>query len=104
MNELFLQIVSAILTIIIALSTYYLKKWINTKVSKEQMDMFNYYLDLAVRCANQIYTPEEWEDKKEFVMHYLTDVVNDKLNLSLNEADLSNLIEGKVNEVKQGLK
>ena len=99
-NELFLKILSAIITIIMALVSAYVIPWLKSKVSKEQIDMFNYYLDLAVRCANQIYTADQWEQKKTYVMEYLTNVVNDKLNLTLTEEDISNLVEGKVNEVK----
>ncbi len=103
-NELFLQIVGALITIAIALVSAYVIPWLKTKVNAEQIATFNYYLDLAVRCANQIYTPEQWKEKKEYVMNYLTSVVNTKLKLSLTEEDLSNLIEGKVNEIKREIK
>lgn len=100
-NELFLQIISAILTILVALITTFVIPWFKARFTKEQMDAFNYYLDLAVRCANQIYTPEQWAEKKTYVTHYLTDVVNDKFALSLTEQDIDVLIEGTVKKVKE---
>lgn len=99
-NELFLKIVSAVITIIFALISAYVIPYFKAKVSQDQINTFNYYLDLAVRCANQIFTPEQWQEKKTYVMNYLTNVVNDKLKLTLSEEDLSNLVEGKVNEIK----
>lgn len=99
-NELFLKIVSAIITIITALITAYVIPWLKTKINENQMEQINKYIELAVRCANQIYTPEEWAQKKEFVLDYITEIVNKKFSLTLSQEDINLMIEGKVNEVK----
>lgn len=99
-NELFIKICSGIITIVVAVVMYVLIPYINSKLNKTQLEKLDYYLNLAVRCANQIYTPEQWEQKKVYVTEYITDVVNSKLKLSLNEKDIDMLIEGVVNSVK----
>lgn len=64
MNDLFIKIVSAILTIIVALITSVVIPWIKTKITAEQMELLKRYTEYAVRCAEQIYSPDEWQDKK----------------------------------------
>lgn len=99
-DELFIKICSGIITIVVAVVMYVLIPYISSKLNKTQLEKLDYYLNLAVRCANQIYTPEQWEQKKAYVTEYITDVVNTKLKLSLNEKDIDMLIEGVVNSVK----
>jgi len=100
-NDLFLEIVSSVLTIIVALITAYVIPWLKSKVNETQMQQIDKYIDLAVRCAEQIYTPEQWKEKKQFVLDYVTNVVNDKFSLSLTEEDIDLMIEGIVNKVKK---
>lgn len=59
------------------------------------------YCILAVRAAEQMFTPEQWMEKKEYVTAYITDIVNNKLKIGLDEQDINNIIEGVVNEVKK---
>lgn len=99
-DELFIKICSGIITIVVAVVMYVLIPYISSKLNKTQLEKLDYYLNLAVRCANQIYTPEQWEQKKAYVTEYITDVVNSKLKLSLNEKDIDVIIEGAVNLIK----
>lgn len=102
MNDLFLKIVSALITILVALITSVVIPWIKSKITAEQMELLDKYVEYAVRCAEQIYTPEEWQEKKVFVMDYITQVINQKLNLTLTYEDINTLVEGVVQEVKHG--
>ena len=99
-NEIFIEIIGAVLTIIVSLVTAFLIPWLKSKLNQTQLEKLDYYLNIAVRCANQIYTPEQWKEKKSYVTLYITDVVNDKLHLTLSEEDIDLLIEGCVNKVK----
>lgn len=99
-NELFIKIIGAILTIIVAIITGVVIPMIKAKLNQTQLEKLNYYLNLAVRCANQIFTPEQWEQKKMYVTAYITDKVNNVLKLSLNAEDIDVLIEGCVNQIK----
>lgn len=100
MNELFIKIVGAILTILVAVITSVVIPMIKTKMNQTQLEKLDYYLNLAVRCANQIFTPEQWEAKKTYVTAYITDKVNNGLKLSLTAEDIDVLIEGCVNQIK----
>ena len=101
-NELFIKIVGAILTILVALITGFVIPWLKSKVDGEQTQKLAYYVDMAVRCAEQIYTPDQWQDKKQYVTDYITRLVNDTFNLTLSSQDIDVLIEGAVNQIKKG--
>lgn len=100
-EQLFVQVVSAVITIIVSLISAYAIPWLKAKISKDQIETLNYYLELAVKCANQIYTAEQWQEKKQYVTNYIVDVINNKLSLTLTEQDIDTLIEGMVNHVKK---
>ena len=76
-NEIFIKIVGGVITILCALITGFVIPWLRSKLNESQMNNLNYYLNLAVRCANQIYTPEEWIQKKQYVTEYITVIVVD---------------------------
>lgn len=99
-NELFIKIIGAVITILVALITGFVIPWIKSKFNETQLKKLDYYLNLAVRCANQIYTPDEWMAKKEYVTWYISDKVNKELRLTLTSKDIDVLIEGVVNQVK----
>lgn len=99
-NELFIKIIGAVITIIVAIITGVVIPMIKAKLNQTQLEKLDYYLNLAVRCANQIFTPEQWEAKKKYVTCYITDKVNNVLKLSLNAEDIDVLIEGCVNQIK----
>lgn len=101
-NELFLKILYLVLTIIAGLISAYVIPWLKTKVNEAQFEQIEKYIARAVRAAEQLYTPEEWEQKKEFVTDYITTVCNSKFSLSLTAEDINYLIEGFVNEIKRG--
>lgn len=100
-NELFIKIVGAVITILVSLITAFVIPWIKTRVETDKLEKFDYYLKLAVRCANQIYTPEQWKEKKQYVTDYITKLCNDTFKLSLTAQDIDVLIEGYVNEIKR---
>ena len=101
-NEIFMKIISAIVTIICALISAYLVPWIRAKITAEQMAQITDYAIKAVRAAEQLYTPEQWQQKKQHVLEYMLDVINDKFRIRLTIEDIDTLIEGVVNEVKKG--
>lgn len=100
-NYLFIKVVSSILTILVAIITSVIIPWIKAKITAEQMEQIKKYTEYAVRCAEQIYSPEEWQDKKAWVMDYITELINERLHLSLTYEDINTLVEGVVNEVKR---
>lgn len=100
-NDLFLKIISAILTVLVALITTFVIPWIKSRVETAKLDKVNYYVQMAVRCAEQIYTPEQWKEKKQYVTDYVTKLCNDNFHLTLTSEDIDVIIEGAVNLIKQ---
>lgn len=101
-TELFIKIVSAVITIVISLVTAYVIPYLKAKIGTDGMDKLYWYVDMAVRCADQIFTPEQCEQKKAYVFAYILSVVNNKLHINLDEADIDIIIEGAVNQIHKG--
>lgn len=98
----FITIFMAVVTIIVTLVGAYVIPFIKQKITNEDMDTISYYLDLAVRCADQIFTPLQWEEKKKYVKGYIQKVVDEKLHIHLTDQDLETLIEGCVRQIHYG--
>lgn len=99
-TELFMKLVMSLISILGVIFTAYVLPWIKANVTQKQLDMLSYYVCVAVRCAEQMYKPEEWQQKKEYVTAYVMEVVNSKLHIGLDEQDIDIIIEGVVNEIK----
>lgn len=101
MNEkLFLEIASGVITIAVALVTGLLIPYLRTKIDSAKLKELDYYISMAVRCAEQLYTPDQWKEKKAYVTQYVTDVINNLLKLKLTPEEIDALIEGAVNQIK----
>ena len=99
-NELYMQIFQLLVTILLGIITVYVIPLIKSKVSKDQMETLIYYVNIAVKAASQIYTKEQWAEKKDYCMNYLKTITNEKLNISLSDEEMSTLIEGVLNGLK----
>lgn len=101
-SEIFTQLILLAITIIGAIITAYVVPFVKSKFTAEEITNLTYYIGLAVRAAEQIYTPEQWAIKKEYVFKYAKEIIAEKLNITLTDAQLDAIIEGVVNEVKKG--
>ena len=100
-TKVFMTIAMAIISIAGTLITAYVIPWIKANISEKDFNKIIKWSRLAVRCADQIFTPEQWEQKKEYVMQYIIDKCN-KLGLKLSEVDINTLIEAMVNQIHHG--
>lgn len=100
-SDTFVKIVGAVLTILATLITVYVIPAIKSHINQKDIDTLMYYISVAVRCADQIFTREQWEEKKQYVFDYIIDIVNEKLHIKLSESDIDTLIEGVVNEIHE---
>lgn len=100
-TKLFMTIAMAIISIAGALVSAYVIPWIKTNVSAKDLETITFWVRFAVRCADQLFTPEQWEQKKEYVMQYIIDKCNE-LGLKLTEVDINTLIEAMVNQIHHG--
>ena len=100
-TKVFMTIALSIISIAGALVSAYVIPWIKANISAKDMDTIVFWVRFAVRCADQLFTPEEWEKKKSYVMAYIIDKVA-QLGLKLTEEDINTLIEAAVNQIHHG--
>lgn len=100
-NETLNMIIKTVVACVSVILTTFVIPWIKGKVNADKLAKIEEYTVLAVRCAEQIYTPEEWREKKDYVVAYVAKKAI-KIGLYLTAEDINNLIEGIVNEVKKG--
>lgn len=96
--ENILKILFCLIDAIIILCSAYLVPFLKSKLTAEKYNTLCNYISSAVRCAEQLYSDNLL--KKNFVLNYITRVINNKLNIDMSEDDLNVLIESIVCEVK----
>ncbi len=98
-NEMITVIIKALVAVLSVLITSVVIPYIKGKIGENKYNEIKYYVEYAVRCAEQLYTPEQWQEKKAYVKAYILRKAAD-LGINMTEEDLDILIEGIVNEVK----
>ena len=98
-NEMITVIIKAVVAVLSVLITSVIVPYIKGKIGENKYEEIKYYISYAVRCAEQLYTPEQWQEKKAYVFAYIVRKAED-LGINMSEEDLNVLIEGIVNEVK----
>lgn len=101
-NELLVKIIGAVITIIIALVSAYVIPFVKSKIGESNFSMLLGYIDAGVRCAEQLYTVEQWKEKKQYVFDYTKGLIDKVVHIKLTDDEIDTLIEGMVNEVKHG--
>lgn len=96
-------IVKALGVIVALIMTFVIKPYINSKISATEQAKLENYIKIAVRCAEQIFTQEQWAQKKEYVTNYIKSILGKLVNIELTDDELDNLIEGFVYEVKHNV-
>ena len=94
-------LVKALAIVLGMIFTMIIKPAIETYVGKDNLEEYLGYIKVAIRCAEQIFTPEQWAEKKNYVYHYAINKAND-MGMKLTEEDIDIIIEGFVNELKKG--
>lgn len=90
------QIIVAVLTLVISLIAAFLIPYLKTKVSAEKLDTIKFWVNIAVEAAEMIYVGTgRGQEKKDYVVQFL----NSK-GFTLNVAEIENLIEAAVMELK----
>lgn len=100
--ELITKLVEAIVTVVVVLISAYVIPWLKGKIGEDKYNQIKYYIEYAVRCAEQIYKEDQSKEKKEYVMSYITHKLND-IGITMTEEDISVLIESTVNYIKYGM-
>lgn len=99
--ELTTKLIETILTLLGILITAYVVPWLKEKIGEQKYNNFIDFVDRCVRAADQIYEPEQWLDKKVYVVGLVQDYAH-KIGLCLDEAEIDAIIEGLVNILREG--
>ena len=97
--EMISKITECTITVIVLLVSAYVIPYLRNKIGADKMQLLEQFVEAAVRAAEQLYKPEEWKLKKDYVTQLVTEKAND-LGIGLNEAEIDAVIEGIVNYVK----
>lgn len=91
--------IKLIITIISVAITTFIIPWIKSNIESTK---YNDFLELVHKCveaANQLYTPDEWEKKKLYVLEIVHNYcLEHGVNITTQEMDA--IIEGFVKAVK----
>ena len=91
------NIVSAVITLIMAVITIFLIPWLKNKLDADKFEKIQAWTKVAVQAAEMIYIGVgRGEEKKAYVIQYL----NEK-GFKLDTATIDALIESAVHELKQ---
>ena len=99
-SEIVLKALLSVVSIVASLVGIYVIPALKASKHHKEFAMLNDFMVDMVRSANQIYTPQEWKEKKGYVLKLVTDYVNGKTSLGFTEDQIDALIEGIVREVK----
>lgn len=90
------DVVSAIITLILAVITTFLVPYLKTKIEANKFEKIKSWVKVAVEAAEMIYTGTgRGEEKKNYVIQYL----NSK-GYTIDTESINNLIESAVLELK----
>ncbi len=91
------QVITTAITLILACISAFLIPYLKSKLKAEQFDTIIMWVNIAVEAAEMIYTGTgRGEEKKQYVLDFL----NSK-GFTLNTAEIENLIESAVLQLKQ---
>ena len=89
------QIILAVITLIGAIITRYVIPWIKEKTNEKQFEALKVLARVGVYAAEQIFTSEQWKEKKQYVLDFLT-----KNGYSVDAPAVDALIESLVRELR----
>ena len=97
--ELIAKIVEAVVTILLAVISAYIIPWLKNKLGDDKYATLLEFAEIVVRSAEKLYTPEEWEKKKEYALE-LVMAKAEEVGLKLSYDEINAIIEGAVQAVK----
>ena len=95
----FSLITSIIVTVAVLALTGYIIPTLKQRLGEDKVVELKRLITLAVRYAEQVFTPDQWAEKKRADHDYICEKA---VSVGLSEKDLDVLIEACVHEVKKG--
>lgn len=98
-QELLNIIIKVMVVIVSTLITGYVIPLLKSKIDSTKYNDFLTMVKKCVESANQLYTPEEWEVKKSYVLELVATYANNH-KVNITAAEINAIIEGFVIAVK----
>lgn len=98
-EEIITMIVKVVLTIASVLITGYFIPWAKSKIDSTKYNDFLTLTEKCVEAANQLYTPEQWNDKKLYVLGIVANYAADH-HVNITTDEINAIIEGFVISLK----
>ena len=92
------KLIMAVITLLLAIITTFVIPWVKANKTQTQLDTWNMWVRIAVAAAEQIFTSDQWTEKKQYVLNYL----NSK-GIKYDSATVNNMIESAVLELHAAL-
>lgn len=99
-NRLF-EVILALIPVLGAIITYFIIPYIKTNMDSAKLAQYKEWATLAVKSAEMLWRETgHGEDKKTYVVNFLTDMFNSGKN-TITEEQMNVLIESAVKEMKE---
>lgn len=92
------KLIEAVVMLILAIVTTFVIPWLKANYTQKQLDTWMMWVRIAVTAAEQLFTAEQWSEKKQYVVAYLKD-----RGIKYNEATINNMIEAAVLELHMSM-
>ncbi len=99
MSDITFEVLKLIVMVVAVVIARYLIPWLKTSVNEYKMNQIIRIIESAVQMAQQVYSSETGEARKEIVVNYVHRVLMKK-GLSISEEELDTLIEAFVKQLK----
>lgn len=97
--ELITKLVEAIVTVVVVIISVYVIPWLKNKVGEDKYATIIEFAEIVVRSAEKIYTPEQWQEKKQYAVNLVIEKAKE-LGIELGVEEVNAIIEGAVQAVK----
>ena len=78
------NIILAIISLLVAVAEAFLIPWIKTTWDNAKIERLSRYVEVGVSAAEQLFTTEQWAEKKSYVQSFLA---SKGYNVNLTEVD-----------------
>ena len=97
--EMISKLTQAVVTVIVLVVSAYLVPWLKNKIGEDKYALLIEFAEIIVRSAEKIYTPEQWETKKQYAVTMVTDKAHE-LGIEISLEEVNAIVEGAVYAMK----
>lgn len=94
----FTLVIKAIIELALTVASAFLIPYLKTKWDSSRIEKMMHYVDIGVLAAEQLFTVEQWQEKKEYVQVFLA-----TKGYQINSMEVDSAIESAVKRIKTEL-